>query len=183
MNRRTLLANGLMAAILPSAARADTQLPVPAWIPSFEQPQEQVVDRITYYFDGKADFVVMTHRTCVVLDHGLSDDAARAAAVDILQKIIGYHPDMTPNTMDDGNVLVSYSYPAYNVVLNDVAAAHWPEIEARHRDGLTPDEVLITPQGNNVFDDFGKKALLGRAYMFCDALDPRPVAIVRHTTG
>jgi hypothetical protein len=177
------MASGLAAAILPSSARADTQLPVPTWIPSFEQPREQIVDRMRYYFDGKADFVVMTHGTCVVLDHGLSDEAARSAAVDILQKIINYHPDMAPHTMDDGNVLVGYDHPAYNVVLNDVAAAHWPEIESRHKDGLTPDEVLITPQGNNVFDDFGKKALLGRAYMFRDALDPKPVAIVRHAAG
>jgi hypothetical protein len=125
----------------------------------------------------------MIHGTCVVLDHGLSDEAAKVAAIDVLQKIINYHPDMNPHPMDDGNVLVGYDQPAYNVVLNDVAAAHWPEIESRHKDGLTPDEVLITPQGNNVFDDFGKKALLGRAYMFRDALDPKPVAIVRHTAG
>lgn len=138
---------------------------------------------MTYYFDGKADFVVMAHGTCVVLDRGLSDDMAKASALDILQKIINFHPDMTPQTMDDGNVLVTYNHPAYNVVLNAVATAHWPEIDARHKDGLTPDEVLITPQGNNIFDDFGKKALLGRTYMFRDALDPKPVALIRHTAS
>ncbi len=170
-------------AILPVAARAATSVPVPKWTPSFEQPREQIVDRMRYYFDGKADFVVMAHGTCVVVDHDMGDEAAKAAAVDVLLKIINYHPDMTPNTMDDGNVLVGYNHPAYNVVLNDVAAAHWPEIEARHKDGLTSDEVLITPLGNNVFDDFGKKALLGRAYMFQDALDPRPMAVIRHTVS
>ena len=44
--------------------------------------------------------------------------------------------------------------------------------EARHLDGLASDEVLMTPQGPNVFDALGKMALLGRCYLFMDAGDP-----------
>jgi|GEM_PF-6378487 hypothetical protein len=40
-------------------------------------------------------------------------------------------------------------------------------------------EVLITPAGNNVFDDFGKKALFWRRCMFMDAQDPKVVHIER----
>jgi hypothetical protein len=83
--------------------------------------------------------------------------------------------------MDDGNILVRYNHPAVNVVLRDISKAHWPEIEQRHLDGLTPDEVLITPLGQNKFDDFGKQALLGRAYMFMDAVAPEIVDIKRAT--
>lgn len=45
-----------------------------------------------------------------------------------------------------------------------------------------PDEVLITPLGPNVFDDFGKMALFGRCFMFMDAQDPKVVRIERKGT-
>ena len=74
---------------------------------------------------------------------------------------------------------MSNNYPAANLVLADIASENWDEIDSRHLDGLTTDEVLITPLGPNRFDDFGKKALLGRAYMFMDAQDPETAQIVR----
>ncbi len=114
-----------------------------------------------------------------MLDRGLNDEAARSAALKTLSEIFGFHPDMNPANMDDGNILVRYNHPAVNVVLRDVAVAHWAEIEQRHLDGLTESEVLITPLGQNVFDDFGKQALLGRAYMFMDAQLPDIVRIER----
>jgi hypothetical protein len=80
---------------------------------------------------------------------------------------------MTPNVMDDSNILIQYRYPAFTVVLTEIARAHWAEVEARHQEGLVPDEVLTTPLGQNVFDDVGKMALLGRCYMFMDAQSPR----------
>ncbi len=49
-------------------------------------------------------------------------------------------------------------------------------------DALATDEVLITAQGQNKFDDFGKKALFGCCYMFMDAQVPVVVRIVRHTS-
>lgn len=132
-----------------------------------------------YYTDDKRDFAVFENGTCAIVDAGLSDEAVTAAAIETLFQIFHYHPDMNPLPMDDGNVMVRYNHPAANVVLTKVADAHWAEIEARHQEGLTPDEVLITPLGPNVFDAFGKKALLGRAYMFMDAQAPNVVRIER----
>ncbi|WP_160119590.1 hypothetical protein [Rhodovarius lipocyclicus] len=154
--------------------------PVPAWRPSFAQPLERVIDRLAYYANGRKDFCVFRHGTCVLLPEGLDDAAARAFALEVLARIFHYHPDMSPNPMDDGNITVSYNHPAVNVVLADVAREHWPEIEARHLDGLATAEVLFTPLGRNTFDDFGKQALLGRAYMFMDAQAPEIVQIRRH---
>ncbi|WP_156336412.1 hypothetical protein [Novosphingobium sp. ST904] len=82
--------------------------------------------------------------------------------------------------MDDGNILVRYNHPAVNVVIREVVLDHQKEVEDRHLDGLTEAEVLMTPLGPNKFDDFGKQALLGRAYMFMDAQNPEIVRIHRH---
>ena len=75
--------------------------------------------------------------------------------------------------MDDGNVLVGYNHPAYNVVMVELARQNGLEVEARYLDGLAESEVLMTPLGQKKFDDFGKLALLGRCYMFMDAQDPQ----------
>ena len=154
--------------------------PVPTWQPSFSQPRDRIIDRLSYYTNGRRDFVVLEHGTCVVLDDGLSDEAANAFALKALSDIFEQHPDMIPSPMDDGNMLVRYNRPAVNVVLEDVAEAHWTEVEHRHLEGLTPSEILIAPLGPNKFDTFGKLALLGRAYMFMDAQHPEVVQIERH---
>lgn len=153
--------------------------PVPKWQPSFTQPIERVVDRMSYYTDSKRDFAVFRNGTCVVLAPNLSDDEARSFALETLKNIFHAHPDMNPSPMDDGNILVGYNHPAANVVLRDVAQANWTEIERRHLGGLTESEVLITPLGPNKFDDVGKQALLGRAYLFMDAQSPEVIAIKR----
>ncbi len=181
--RRSVLA-GLLATVGASSVGAGA-LPqktfpsVPTWKPSFPQPRHRIVDRVAYYTNGKSDFAVFRNGTCVILEAGLSDAEVKVHALKALADIFGYHPDMNPASMDDGNILVRYNHPAVNVVLKDIAHAHWPEIERRHLDGLTPDEVLITPLGQNKFDDFGKQALLGRAYMFMDAEAPEIVDIWR----
>jgi hypothetical protein len=155
--------------------------PVPLWQPSFGQPLDRIVNRMSYYYNGKADFAVFRNGTCALFDNGLDDGAARSAALKIVSDIFHAHPDMNPATMDDGNILVRYNHPAVNVVLSDVAAAHLEEIERRHLDGLAESEVLLTPLGQNKFDDFGKRALLGRAYFFMDAQSPDIVRIERAT--
>jgi len=81
--------------------------------------------------------------------------------------------------MKDGNVLVQYNHPAVNLVLVSVATEHWAEIDNNHQRALATDEVLITPLGSNVFDDFGKKALFGRCFMFMDAQDPHVTRVAR----
>ncbi len=186
MERRTMVLAALMSMLglgkgeAKPAATLDDFPPKPKWRPSFGQPIDQVVERMHYYTDGKRDFVVFTNGTCVVVDNGLPDAEVRLAAVEVLRQIFNYHPDMNPAPMDDGNILVRYNHPAFNVVLESVAAANKAEIEARYMDGLTKDEVLFTPLGRNVFDDFGKKALLGRCYFFMDAQSLEIDRIERH---
>lgn len=182
--RRSFIA-GFMTLLGVGKLRADETArkdfpPVPAWRPSFQQPVDQVIDRISYYSNGKRDFTVFRNGTCVILDSGLTDTSAESISLKVLSDIFNYHPDMDPSSMDDGNILVRYNHPAANVVLREIAQAHWPEIEKRHLDGLAASEVLITPLGANTFDDFGKQALLGRAYMFMDAQMPEIVEIKRH---
>lgn len=155
--------------------------PVPLWQPSFAQPLDRIIDRLSYYSDGKRDFVVFYHGTCVILEADTDDDAAETFALNALDQVLNAHPDMHPSPMDDGNVLVRYNTPAVSIVLADVATAHWQEVESRHLDGLTHSEVLMTPLGPNKFDDFGKQALLGRAYMFMDAQSPKISQIFRRS--
>jgi hypothetical protein len=116
-----------------------------------------------------------------VVGGGKGPVRSRLFSFKVLHDIFHFHPDMNPKPMDDGNILVTYNHPAVNVVLHQIAHAHWPEIEKRYLDGLTPSEVLITPLGPNKFDDLGKQALLGRAYMFVDAQTPEIVRIWRQT--
>ena len=155
--------------------------PVPKWRPAFAQPLDQVIDRISYYTDRKRDFAVFANGTCVILTNGLSDEATVSEAVSVLDKIFRYHPDMNPRPMDDGNILVQYNHPAINVVLESFAKIHWAEIDRNHQDALATAEVLMTPLGPNRFDDFGKKALFGRCFMFMDAQEPKVVRVVRAT--
>lgn len=153
--------------------------PVPDWRPTIRQPLERIIERLLYYTDGKRDFAVFENGTCVIVPEGLSDEDAKAAATDVLSEIFHYHPDMNPVDMDDGNILVQYNHPAFNVVLSDVVGTHWAEVDRNHQQALATSEVLITPLGPNVFDDFGKKALFGRCFMFMDAQHPTVVQVVR----
>lgn len=155
---------------------------MPDWTPEIVQPLETIVDRIQYYTDGKKDFAVFKYGTCVLLDDALSDENADVFAKQVLSQIYNYHPDMNPANMDDGNILVRYNHPAVNVVLEDHVSRYWDVIDGNHQRALTTDEVLITPLGNNVFDDFGKKALFGRCFMFMDAQNPEIIQIVRKAT-
>jgi hypothetical protein len=153
--------------------------PVPDWKPSVRQPIDRIVERMLHYTDQKRDLAFFENGTCVVLPDGLNDARAEAFAREVLSKIFNYHPDMNPMSMKDGNILVQYNHPAANVVLSDVAAEHWPEIDRNHQRALATSELLITPLGQNVFDEFGKKALFGRCFMFMDALRPVVTKIVR----
>ena len=154
--------------------------PVPDWKPSVRQPIDRIVERMLHYTDGKRDLAVFENGTCIVLPASLNDAEAEAFAKEVLSKILNYHPDMNPIPMKDGNILVQYNHPAVNVVLSDIATEHWPEIDKNHQRALATSEVLITPLGQNVFDEFGKKALFGRCFMFMDAQRPVLTKIVRH---
>lgn len=157
--------------------------PVPEWQPAIRQPLDKIIERMQYYTDGKRDFALFENGTCVIITDDLSESDAKKEAVEVLSQIFNYHPDMNPLPMDDGNVVVQYNHPAFNVVLDEVVRSHWDEIDSNHQKALATHEVLITPQGSNVFDDFGKKALFGRCFMYMDAQQPKVVQIIRRSTA
>jgi hypothetical protein len=154
-------------------------VPVPKWRPSIAQPLDVIAERVAFYTNGKRDFAVFQHGTCVLVSNGLSEDLAAKEAVSTLSKIFNFHPDMNPVAMKDGNVTVQYNHPALNVVLDSIAKEHWHEIARRHQDALATSEVLMTPLGANKFDELGMKALFGRCFMFMDAQNPVVVRVVR----
>ncbi len=163
----------------PSGPRSTSFPPVPRWKPSFGPDTDDVVKTFGYYVNGERDFVVFKHGTVVMVEDDLSDAQAVEAATLVMGEIFNHHPDMQPTAMDDGNVLVSYNHPAFSIVFDLLASQHWAEIEANHLMALCDSEVLISPAGPNVFDDFGKKALWGRCYFFMDAQELDAVRVVR----
>jgi len=157
--------------------------PVPEWRPDFCQPLDELAERLSFYTNGANDFAVFQHGTLAVLPGGLEEVAAAAHACAALDAVFNAHPDMHPLAMEDGNIVIQYSHNVLNIVLAGVAQAHQQEIDARHLLALATDEVLITPDGPNRFDAFGRQALFGRCYMFMDAQQPEVVRIVRATAG
>jgi hypothetical protein len=153
--------------------------PVPKWKPEFSAPVNDQLERMIYYTDNGKDIAVFKHGTIVILQDGLNDTEAVEYAKKVLSEIYNYHPDMNPVNMDDGNILVQYNHPAYNVVISEFANKHLANTKKNHLDALATDEVLITPMGSNKFDEFGMKALYGRTFMFMDAQSPKIVQIYR----
>jgi len=96
----------------------------------------------------------------------------------ILDAVCNCHPDFNPQTMDDGNFLVSYSQPAFSVVFSDEYATNRAYIDQHHLDGIVRDEVLLNAERQpNKFDDRGKVGLFGRARMFLDAQAPKVIRV------
>lgn len=160
-------------------AAQDEFPPKPSWAPEFIQPIEDTSERCFFYFNKSVNMVVFKHGTCVLLEDISFEENAVNDATEILNNIINYHPDMNPLKMKDGNVLVQYNHPAYNVVLKSTFENYKIQIEENHLKGLTPDEVLLTPLGPNKFDEFGMQALYGRTLMFLDAVNPEMVKIFK----
>lgn len=155
--------------------------PVPEWRPSIVQPIDKIAARLKHYTSGTHDFAFFTHGTIAVLPDGLTESQAEDHAKDALSKVFHAHPDMQPLPMNDGNILIRYNHEIVNLVLHEVAEQYWAEIKSEHQRALARDEVLITPLGQNKFDDFGMKALFGRCFMFMDAQAPAVVRIERRT--
>ena len=153
--------------------------PVPDWKPEIRQPLERISERIRFYTNGSRDFAVFDYGTVAILPNGLGDTEAEKHAMQSLHKVFHAHPDMKPLKMKDGNILIQYNHDVASLVLSDIAEEHWAEIDKEHQRALATSEVLITPLGSNKFDDFGKKALFGRCYMFMDAQSPKVVRIER----
>ena len=153
--------------------------PVPDWKPEIRQPLERISERIRFYTNGSRDFAIFGHGTVAVLPNGLDDTEAEEHARQSLHKVFHAHPDMKPLNMKDGNILIQYNHDVASLVLSDIAEKHWAEIDKEHQRALATSEVLITPLGSNKFDDFGKKALFGRCYLFMDAQSPKVLRIER----
>jgi hypothetical protein len=153
--------------------------PVPDWRPDIVQPLDRLVERLRAYTDDRRDLALFGHGTAVLLPDGLDDAAADDFARRELYAVFHGNPDMNPVPMLDGNLLVRYGDRVANVVLADIAALHRAAIDDNHLRALATGEVLLTPQGANLFDDFGKQALFGRCYLFMDAQAPKVERIVR----
>ncbi|NDI84384.1 hypothetical protein [Undibacterium crateris] len=154
--------------------------PTPDWQPQISQPLDRIAERIRCYTNGTRDFAVFTHGTVAILPHGLNDINAKEHATQALHQVLHSHPDMNPLSMKDGNILIQYKHDIASLVLSDIADQNWAEIDKQYLRALATSEVLITPLGHNTFDDFGKKALFGRCFMFMDAQAPKIVHIERH---
>lgn len=153
--------------------------PVPKWRPAIDQPLIRVIERVAHYTNRQQDFAVFEYGTCVLVQNGPSEEGAIAQAKDAQSNILNSHPDMNPIHMSDGNITVQYNPSALNVVFEDIVRLNWDETEQNHRDALATSEVLMTPLGPNKFDDFGKRALFGRCFMFMDAQNPKVVRVER----
>ena len=66
--------------------------PVPEWEPDIKLPQDKIIDRFSYYTDGKKDFVVFANGTGVIVTNGLSDDDAKKEATATLSKSAATSP-------------------------------------------------------------------------------------------
>ncbi len=153
--------------------------PVPAWRPAVELPLERIMECVQRYTGHRKDFVMFRHGTCVLVPDDMDDQDAIRDAMATLAGILGFHPDVDPRMMEDGNILIFYNQPACTVVLEDIAENHMEMIRKNHVKGLVRDEVVMTPAGPNTFDDFGMKVLFGRSQFFMDATGPEVRRIVR----
>lgn len=153
--------------------------PVPDWQPEFEQPFDTIMDTFKYYTNNKRDFAIFKNGTVVLLPSGLKGEDAVEHAYQALEQVFHNHPDMQPQVMDDGNIMVMYRNNVANIVLKSVVEQHWEAIDKNHQRALATSEVMVNPMGDNVFDDLGKKALFGRCYMFIDAQNPKLVMVSR----
>lgn len=153
--------------------------PIPDWEPNIDPNIEKIIEKFRYYTDSKKDFAVFKNGTCVLLPDGLSDEKAIEYSHETIKKIFSFHPDMNPTPMDDGNIAIWYNHPAINIVLKEISDKYIKEIDKNYLKALAKSEVIITPQGPNKFDAFGKIALFGRCYFFMDAKNPEIIKIIR----
>jgi hypothetical protein len=150
--------------------------PKPKWKPTIPVDIERIIRTFASYIDHRRSFAVFAHGTCVLLPD--ESENAEADALVILGAIYHFHPDFDPRSMEDGNVLVAYSQPAFSVVFADEFATHRDYIEENYLDGITPEEALLTMKEQPAkLDERRKIGLFGRARMFLDAQEPKVIRI------
>ena len=161
---------------LDTGKLSDDFPPKPKWKPNVPIDFQRTIETIAYYSDKKKTFAVFENGTCIVIPDGDANPEKQTKG--ILNKVYNYHPDFNPQTMDDGNFMVSYSQPAYSIVFKDEFEKNRDYIEKNHLDGLVRAEVLLNAKREpNKFDDIGKIGLFARARMFLDAQNPVVVKI------
>lgn len=165
-----------VSAKIDSGKLPDDFPPKPKWKPNVPVDIDRTIQTFAYYSDKKRTFAVFQNGTCVLIPDGSSN--LESAAKEILNKVYNYHPDFNPQSMDDGNFMVSYSQPAYSVVFKDEFERNRDYIDQNHIDGVVRAEVLLNAKGEqNKFDDIGKIGLFARSRMFLDAQNPVVVKI------
>jgi hypothetical protein len=148
--------------------------PVPTWRPDTPVDIENILSTAKHYTGSKLQLAVFKYGTVALMATHIENIESEAKLA--LHKIYYAHPDFKPVTMDDGNYLIEYTQPAFNVVFKEELEEYWPYINAHHMKGVCNDEILIDGGGRkNVFTDLGKICLYGRAKMFMDAQDPQVV--------
>lgn len=156
---------------------------VPAWKPDCDRDLERIATLCTHFTNGATSFVVFSHGTCVIMDSPVNEEEAFQTASQHLSLFLKSHPDVQPLAMNDGSVLVqSLNVSAVSIVPPETLASYQSQIEENHLSAIPGHEVIMTPNGPNVFDDFGKQVLFARAFIFWDAQDLRPTKFVRPTT-
>ena len=109
---------------------------MPKWKSDFASSNESQLERMIFYANQEKDLAQFLNGTIVILEDGLNNEKAQQYANEVLSKIFNYHPDMNPVTMKDGNILVQYNHPAYNVVLTKFTKLHIDTIKSKHLEAL-----------------------------------------------
>jgi hypothetical protein len=150
--------------------------PKPKWKPELPNDLDLILEKAKFYTGSKIQLAVFQYGTVVIFPTKAANIIEQAAIT--LHKIFNYHPDFKPLNMDDGNFLVEYREPAFNIVFKEELEEHWNYIEQNHLDGLCTSEVLLNGKGEaNKFDRIGKICLFGRTKMFMDAQAPLVIKI------
>ena len=79
MRKLVLALAAMLSGIVATAATGDASVfpPRPAWQPDSAISNNQVLERMVYYLDDRADLVVFEHGTAVILPARLTDKDAR----------------------------------------------------------------------------------------------------------
>lgn len=151
--------------------------PRPRWQPPITSDLERIARTCAYYLDNRDSFAVFERGTCALMRPGIPKPLENT--VSILREIIHHHPDFRCQRMDDGNWMITYKYPAMNIVFGDEFESNIDYIEAHYRSGIIEDEVFRDRDGAVAPLDkpSDKIGLLGRARMFMDALNPKIIGV------
>jgi hypothetical protein len=146
----------------------------PRWRPQIRPDSHLVLEKAGFYLNQKFQLAVFAFGTVVYFKNHVNE--IDNSAKQIISNLNLTHPDFTSSEMEDGNFIVEFNEPAFNIVFRNEIDLHWQYIEKNHLNGLCKNEVLINKYGErNTFDKIGKIALFGRARMFMDIQYPKIV--------